>query len=358
MAKKVLLILSLMTVCYVGAARAQDSSGEVVRVSTKVVFIDTVVRDKSTGLPVTDLTRDDFQVFDNGKRRALTYFGHEGDRRRPLALLLFFNLDPEFGGAFRYLTRPEAQASLVTALSKLAPEDEVSVLAVNHFLGDKPVTFTDLTKERQKIAEAIAAAINSAKDSVTEKSARKDRRPKESMSKTIDEAVRIAALERPSSQVALVYVSDGINTGDMFFADKRRAAGEKLIRNNVNFSAINFSKLKSTSVALGIVYPLAKIRGASLTGGGEYLAKESGGIKVEVEKAEEFGAGLERITSSFASRYNLGFSLDENDDDDGRMHKLEVKIVTQGTRYKGRKLVVSARRGYYAPKMKAAPAIK
>lgn len=234
----------------------------------------------------------------------------------------------------------------------------MSVLASQFFLGGKPVTLTDLTKDRQRIAEAIAAAINSAKDSVTEKSARKDKLSRDSMSKTIDKAVRIAALERPSSQVALVYISDGINTADMSYAGKRRAAGEELIRNNVNFSAISFSKLKMTSIALGIVYPLAKIRGASLTGGGEYLAKESGGIKVEVEKAEEFGAGLERITSSFASRYNLGFSLDGEDDDDGRMHKLDVKVATQGARYKGRKLVVSARRGYYAPTAKTAPAIK
>jgi hypothetical protein len=178
------------------------------------------------------------------------------------------------------------------------------------------------------------------------------------MTRTIDEAARIAMSERPSSQVALVYVSDGINTGDLFHADKRRMAAENLIRNNVNFSAINFGKLKSVSVALGIVYPLAKIRGASLTGGGEYLAQESGGIKVEVNKAENFGAALERLTSGFASRYSLGFSLDEQEENDGRMRKLEVKIVTQDTRYKGRKLVVSARRGYYAPTLKEAAAVK
>ena len=85
-------------------AREQD---EVVRVNTHAVFIDTLVKDKRTGLPVIGLMSDNFQVLDNGKPRALTYFTREGDVRRPLALVLCLNLD--YIGARRYLELPALQ---------------------------------------------------------------------------------------------------------------------------------------------------------------------------------------------------------------------------------------------------------
>ena len=77
------------------------------RVNTRAVFIDTLVKDKRTGLPVTGLMPDNFQVLDNGKPRALTYFTREGDVRRPLALVLCLNLD--YIGARRYLELPALQ---------------------------------------------------------------------------------------------------------------------------------------------------------------------------------------------------------------------------------------------------------
>ncbi len=67
--------------------RAQDLKEDTVRVSTRVVFVDTLVQDKQTGAPVADLTRENFEVLADGKPRALSYFSRAGEgRRRPLAL--------------------------------------------------------------------------------------------------------------------------------------------------------------------------------------------------------------------------------------------------------------------------------
>ncbi len=62
---------------------------DTVRVNTRVVFIDALVKDQKTNEPIRDLARADFQVLDDGKPRELSYFTREGDSRRPLALLLF-----------------------------------------------------------------------------------------------------------------------------------------------------------------------------------------------------------------------------------------------------------------------------
>jgi hypothetical protein len=42
---------------------------DIVRVNTRVVFIDTLVRDRKTGAPLTDLSLQSFQVLDDGKPR-------------------------------------------------------------------------------------------------------------------------------------------------------------------------------------------------------------------------------------------------------------------------------------------------
>src|SRR5688572_16570717 len=71
------------------ATAVQDPADEVVRVNTRAVFIDTLVKDKRTGAPVVDLNREDFEVLDNGRPRPITYFAAEGTAdNRPLALLL------------------------------------------------------------------------------------------------------------------------------------------------------------------------------------------------------------------------------------------------------------------------------
>jgi hypothetical protein len=47
------------------------------------------------------------------------------------------------------------------------------------------------------------------------------------------------------------------------------------------------------------------------------------------------------------ARYSLGFSLAENEKDDGRLHSLDVRVKAQDEKGKMRRLIVSARQGYY-----------
>ena len=44
---------------------------------------------------------------------------------------------------------------------------------------------------------------------------------------------------------------------------------------------------------------------------------------------------------------DLGFSLAEDEKDDGRLHNLEVRVKAVDAKGKSRKLEVSARKGYY-----------
>src|ERR1044071_5903976 len=97
---------------------------EVIKIKTRVVFLDALVKDKKTSLPISDLTSANFEVLDEGKPRNISYFTREGQARKPLALILILDLRAD--GAGRFLKRPEILKSMEDELVKLPPGDEVA----------------------------------------------------------------------------------------------------------------------------------------------------------------------------------------------------------------------------------------
>ena len=123
-------LTAIAMLCSTLAVRAQDQGEDIVRIRTRAVFLDALIKDKRTGLPVKDLARDDFQVFDDGKARAITYFSREGEaREKPLALVIA--LDVYGGRSISYLKKKEVAEQLVAAVDKLSPEDEVGVMLMS-----------------------------------------------------------------------------------------------------------------------------------------------------------------------------------------------------------------------------------
>ena len=88
----------------VPAARAQEVA-DTIRVRTRVVFMDALVKEKKTGIPISDLKPENFELFDDGKPRTISYFTREGQARKPLAMIII--LDCREDGAGRFLKRPE-----------------------------------------------------------------------------------------------------------------------------------------------------------------------------------------------------------------------------------------------------------
>jgi len=71
-----------------------------------------------------------------------------------------------------------------------------------------------------------------------------------------------------------------------------------------------------------------------------------------VRKPEDYGTALEQVIGDLSSRYSLGFTLAEDEPDDGRLHNLKVKVTASDVGGKERKLKVITRKGYYVPKTK------
>ena len=336
------------------SSKGQDRKNDIVRVRTRVVFIDTLVQDKETGAPVADLTRESFQALADGKPRTLLYFSRAGEgRRRPLALVLVVDLWAR--DANEDLRRAEVLESLAAALKKLAPEDEVAVMAELGGAGAPLKTLTDFTHDRTKTAEALAAVRGLPMPEPTWYH--------EELT-NIAAKVERAAAERPDSQIIIVTLSPVV--WPMRASDRDKIVA-RLIRANVFFSPL-IRDAGNGSVKMKHVpgkYPLPPrpifdaiggLVGTDIYAPG-HIAEQTGGEATAVHRPEDYGAAVEKLIAGLAARYNLGFTLKEDERDDGHMHKLEVKVKARDSSGKERKLVVKARRGYYM-KIQEPPAAK
>ena len=160
------------------------------------------------------------------------------------------------------------------------------------------------------------------------------------------EITKRVAQERPNSQPALVYVTDGIAP---VFYEQRDYIESKLLKSNVIFSALVTDMKTGFKLAMPILKPLGNLAGISISGSAQHLAKQTGGESVRVRRPADYARGLSLIIGNLNARYSLGFTLAETEQDDGQMHPLEVRVRAKDAKGKERKLEVKARRGYYLP---------
>jgi len=408
-------------------AQGQEVS-ETIRVNTRVVFMEALVKDKRTGVPISDLKPENFEVFDEGKSRSISYFTREGEARKPLALVLVLDLRDD--GAGRFLKRPEILETMSAELAKLSPEDEVAIMAVNIGEDEGRKTLTDFTRDRNKLAAALkqvpalmvaedeqiramieasgpdtpaseqasdrvkgdkteanmgpvpaqteinkpadnsdtsqnVASVETYKDPKTgatiTRTIMKDgtvgtRRESKSGKVTVNtgeeyslyaaarEVSRIATVQRPNSRAAIVWVTDGIIP---IIIEDRNATADLLVRSNVTFNSLTVSMRTLYKFLLPFAKPVGNWIGMSFSGSAKFLAKQSGGEAVQISRTSDYGRGLSKIIGNLTARYSLGFTLAEEEKDDGRLHNLEIRVKATDAKGKVRKLEVNSRQGYY-----------
>jgi VWFA-related protein len=391
-----LLLLVIIATLSSVSIHAQEVD-ETIRIKTRVVFLDALVKDKKTNLPISNLTQDNFEVLDNGKPRPISYFTREGQARKPLALILALDLRDD--GAGRFLKEPDILKAMENELAKLPAGDEVAIMAMNIGEDERSVWLSEFTNDRAQIAAALARVkqiCEKPDQPLREETAQKPAaenpdpsvNPKEvvstetikgrngatitrrtlrdgtvnvsrtnkkgditvdmgdyyDLSAAVRDATRKAQTLRPNSQTSVVWVSDGIVP--IFFED-RDATEEIIIRDNVIFNSLTVELRTLFKFLLPVGKPVAGWVGLSIYGSAKHLAQKSGGEAVKVSRVKDYGAGLSRIIGNLTARYSLGFTLAEDETDDGRMHQLQVRVQAKDEKGKKRKLEVSSRQGYY-----------
>ncbi len=441
---RLLVILALLIAIIALAPHSifAQEVADTIRINTRVVFMDALVKDKRTGVPIADLKPENFEIYDDGNLRPVSYFTREGQARKPLALVLIVDLRDD--GAGRFLKRPEILKTMADELAKLSPEDEIAILAMDiNGEDEKRVWLTGFTRDHAQLVAALARApefvdvdpaaadaragkvgnkndadhgssltIGSDSSAKASNSSTKDTAPTKSdasepadgsvrdrtvqnkpadedvveteiikgkngavitrktrkdgsvdvkrtnksgevtlelgdvydMPAAVKDTARKGQQERPNSQLAIVWVSDGITP--MFFED-RDATEQLVLRSNVIFNSLTVELRTLFKLLLPIGKPIAGMMGVSVYGSAKRLAQQSGGEAVKVSRTKDYAAGLSKILGNLTARYSLGFTLAESEKDDGRLHSLEMRVKAPDAKGKLRKLEVSSRRGYY-----------
>src|SRR5215211_2768716 len=149
--KFLLLVIFATLACFsINAQEVEDT----IKIKTRVVFLDALVKDKKTNLPISNLTPENFEVLDDGKPRNVSYFTREGQARKPLALVLILDLRED--GAGRFMKRPEILKAMEDELAKLPPGDEVAILALDVAEDEQRIWLTEFTSDRAQLAAALA----------------------------------------------------------------------------------------------------------------------------------------------------------------------------------------------------------
>ncbi len=294
------------------AAAAQNPQGPI-RVQVELVNLFVTVRDKKKKL-ITDLTKDDFRVSEDGQEQKIAFFSHETSLPITLGLLIDTSgsegrmLPAEQEAATRFLQRVLRKSDLAMVISF---DLDVDLLA-------------DFTSDRGQLERAIQRArINAPSVPISVQGPLPQRGPKGT---DFYDAVYLASREKLASEAgrkALVILTDAVDNGSKVRLEEALEAAQR----------------SDTVVHILLVYDPAY--GAN-EGAAKKLAEETGGRMISVRNEKKLEEAFDQISEELRSQYILGY-YPSNTTRDGRFRKIKVEAPRKD-------LQLLARKGYYAPK--------
>jgi VWFA-related protein len=342
--------------------------------SANLVIVNVSVRDRS-GAPIEGLTRDDFEIFEDGKPQSISVFEFQrlaGEPPRPLKASAAAPgapaITPSAPGQVRYRDRrllvlffdfssmepPEQiraqQAALKFIREQMSPSDLVAVMAFTNRLR----VLEDFTDDRERLASVIGAfRIGEASELAAEAdTGGEEGGPDTGAAFIADETEfnifntdrKLSALESAARMLAslpekkaLVYFSGGVGRTGIENQSQLLATINAAVRANVSFYAVDARGLMALPPGGAASQPA--MRGSAVfTGSAQRQQRERFSNQQEtlVTLAEETGGkalldtndlseGIVRAQRDIQSYYILGY-YSGNAALDGRFRRIQVRL--------------------------------
>jgi len=292
------MLVSLAVVA--AAAFFAVPTGAQIKVGTQTVPLYVTVTDSAKRL-VSHLGREDFEVYDNGKPQQLTTFDNQVT---PISAVVMLDTSGSMTLALDLV-----KLAAEEFLHRMLPEDKAKVGAFNDKLEVKPEAGLPFTNNRDQLIRALGDL---------------DFGYPTRLFDAIDYSMN--ELEPLDGRKVVLVFTDGEDTAS------RKDAGDVIERARVN-------EIMVYSIGLENEYVIDQRRvRTSPDRGLRRVSDETGGGFFMLKKQEELGPTFTRVAQELHSQYVMGFSPEVND---GKVHKLEVKIKKPG-------MVARARRSYVA----------
>ena len=303
-------ILLTALVCVPLPAGPQEKKAELEhQISVSAISIAVTVQDKN-GVYISDLTRDDFTVYENKARQTITYFKH--DFEAPISLTVLLDVSGSMGLQDKLKESKEALRYLLTDL--LRPQDEASLLI-----------FADGEVE-------VAAKFSTDKSAFL---AELDRT--EAYGQTaLNDAVAVSpefANRGKNEKRAILLITDGIENDSQTTVDQAVEISRRVdvpiftigYKIPLNEEFLRKYKRTSTLTSAGIVSAL------------ERFSQATGGKVFIVAQPPELTAAFREIKRELSHQYMIGYTSYKNLKDEYR----KIQVVTSNKKYR-----VRTREGY------------
>lgn len=294
----------------------------VIRVEVNLVNLFFSVRDKKGGY-ISNLGKEDFTVYEDGKPQEIRFFSRETDQPLTLGLLVDVSRSQEA------LIDVERRASARFLERVLRPKDLAFLIS----FGVDAELLQDLTSSPLLLSRALDRLRLNAGVSGMSPTGTPVPLPGGPRGTVLYDAVWLASREKLRSEVgrkALIVITDGVDVGSRV---KLEEAIEEAQRADAIVYVILFEDPRYTSWQYG---------GISGEGAMRRLAEETGGRVFRVSRRESLDDIYETIQTELRSQYSIGYAP-TNQARDGSFRRIEVKTRNRDYR-------VQVRRGYYAPK--------
>jgi len=298
--------------------KPEDDLGDPIKVDVDVVNVYCSVRNKQNSI-ITTLTKNDFDLSEDGAKQTVKYFTRETDMPLTLGLLV------DVSGSQINLIEQERQAAGQFFASVLKKKDMAFLIS----FGAESELLQDLTGTPRLLQDGLRhLKPNSGVSGIHPG-------PVPTMSKqrgtVLYDAVYVAAKDMLSHEVgrkAMVIITDGEDFGS--------TESEK--------SAIEAAQ-KADAIIYGILYADRQMYGSigvGYSGAGvlRHMAEETGGHMFQVDRKNTLDSIFDQIQQEMRSQYLISYTP-TNGKHDGTYRKIDVRAHDKD-------LKVQVRKGYYA----------
>jgi len=296
---------------------AEVDEGDVIRVDSQLVTLNTSVVDRSTSRGVKDLRQNEFRLFEDGEEQNILQFDSSS---APFDLVLLMDLSGSTKNVIKLIR--EAALRFVDAAR---PADRIAIIT---FAADARLVST-LTADR----EVLRQRIN------TIDTERGDTRVYDALSFAMNE---VAKEPKKSRRTAVILMSDGLDGtipgvsgqygSQLPYQDARRAVEEfdgvlYALWLNTYYEALNPKDTQPEAFDMG--HDRMK-----------EMAEAGGGIFYEVEKLTDLAGAYEQVVADLGTVYSLAYRP-SNKSRDGKWRAIKISVNRSNA-------VARGKRGYYA----------
>jgi VWFA-related protein len=350
-------------------ARNAEKDDDPVTIKTNIVNVDAVVYDKKSGQIITGLKKENFAIFEDGKKVDISQFATP---EAPITVSVVVEYS-KWSEIFGYYANRGFDAGKLEVVRPVAqfllkfikpPDDYASVIAFDI----RPTPITDFTNDPNRLRQTIDLLLrnnpafreNNLFDSV-KFALVGGRGDAVVLENSKEEYANYGGMvDVQAKRRAIILVASGINTFSKTSYDAVRKIIQEsgipiyVISTGNLFYKLYEDRLGATDAIDGTPGRLTFLQAQNTM---NTFAKESGGAHFPITFESEVPGALNSINALLRNQYSLAFDAGEKPKD-GKKHKLEVKVDLNGDGAFEEKTLIVQHRPFYVTEKPEQPKSK